>query len=256
MKAKKGERYRMKLRILMMVFILLFLTSASVVAAPSIDLLTPEKLDAIAYPGEKVVLSWSKVAGVIGYNVYRKKGDDQPFKKIASLMRSNSLEDRDVIQGKSYEYYVTSTGMLDAESKRSNLASAPHMFIDPHAEVSRIGRESLNVRNVRTGEIVSAVVPGDIITYIIKVGNNGYGKATSVLITFPVPVGTKLMPNSMSAGKFNAKYSYFDERQGKWLSEVNNAENISKVRFQILDQIDPLVNGYNGQLSFKVIIET
>ncbi|MFH1347626.1 MAG: hypothetical protein ABIH22_02945 [Candidatus Margulisiibacteriota bacterium] len=246
----------MKLKILMMSFFLLFFISASVIAAPAINLQPPEKLDAIAYPGEKVVLAWSKVADVIGYNVYRKNGGNQPFKKIATLMRSNNLEDRDVIQGKNYEYYVTSAGMLDTESKRSNLASAPHMFIDPHTEITHIGDELLKVKSVRTGKLVSAVVPGDIITYIIKIGNNGYGKAMNALITFPVPEGTKLVPNSMNSGKFKANYSYFDKRLGKWGSQLNDVENISKVRFQILDQIDPLANGYNGQLSFKVIIET
>ena len=236
-------------------FLVLVFVASSVIAAPPIVPLTPANFDAIAHPGKKVALTWDKDPDAIGYNVYRRT-NDSGFKKIAALLRSNSFEDQNVSAGKSYEYYVTSAGILNAESKRSNIASAPNMFIDPYARVAHLGGDMVRMKSARTGKPISVAVPGDIVTYIIRIGNNGYGKAVNALVTFPVPAGTKLIPNSMNSGKFKANYTYFDKRQGRWVAKISEAANISKVRFQILDQIDPLAGGYNGQLSFKVLIET
>jgi uncharacterized repeat protein (TIGR01451 family) len=92
----------------------------------------------------------------------------------------------------------------------------------------------------------------------IILSNSGYGKAANVLVTYPVPPGTRLILTSLDPNSFKANLEYYDSRQGKWLAraEVGDAKNITKVRFRILDPVFPKASGSSGYVSFQVLIET
>jgi uncharacterized repeat protein (TIGR01451 family) len=224
---------------------------------PALAITAPANFNAVPYPAEKVVLSWGSVPGAAGYNLYRKSAEETDYIKVnTNVISSSSYEDKNVAQGKDYEYYVAALDVYNAESERSKVASAPHMFMEAEAKVSHPSGSPVIVKSVATKKMVSVAVPGDIIDFVIRIGNNGYGSAMNALVTYPIPDGTKLIPTSINSDKFKADVSYFDKQLGQWVSEVVNDESISKVRFKILDPIKPLVRGFNGELSFKVLIET
>lgn len=236
---------------------LVVLLAVLAVITPVFAINAPSNLNAVPYPGEKVSLSWNNVSGAAGYNLYRKSAEEESYAKVnLSVISTPSYEDKNVAGGNDYEYYVTALDVYNAESDKSKVASAPHMFMEAEARVTHPSGNPVMVKSIATKKMVSVAVPGDIIDFIIRIGNNGYGSAMNALITYPIPDGTKLIPTSVGFSNFKANVSYFDKQLGQWVSEVVNDESISKVRFKILDPIKPLIRGYNGQLSFKVLIET
>jgi len=234
----------MKKRFFWFSFLILVFTASSALA------INPPKINATAYPGEKVFVYWDEVPGAAGYNVYRKAGNAGTFTKLASLIQSKSFDDKNVTQGNDYEYFVKAVAN-NVESAQSNVASAPNMYIKTEASVKGFKKDNVFFK----GEKTVNALPGDIINYKILITNNGYGKAANTVVTYPVPSGTRLILTSVDKNNFNADISCFDNKKGAWepISTVENAKNISKVRFSILDSINTSVTGH---LAFDVIIET
>lgn len=226
-----------------------------VVSSPVLALSSPANFNALAYPGEKVSLSWQSVPGAAGYNIYRKAESEGSFLKVNSFpVAGLAYDDKGVAQGKNYEYQITAVEGSGAESTPSILASAPHMVLSTSAVVTHTGKAT-EIKSRVTGKNVSVAVPGDIISYRIFIANNGYGKALNAVVSYPIPSGTRLIPNSVDPNGFKAVLEYFDARKGNWVSIIDNISSISKIRVKIAEPINPKATGYSGQISFKVLIE-
>jgi uncharacterized repeat protein (TIGR01451 family) len=238
---------------LFLMFILIFVT-------PVLALGAPGNFKVTASPGNKVSISWDKTAGAAGYNVYRKaEGETSDFTRLNfSLINALSYEDRDVVQGGNYEYQVTAVDTGGIESAPSALGSAPYMSLQTVVTINHPGDAPVEIKSIVTGQPVSMAAPGDIIQYKIILSNSGYGKAANVAVTYPVPPGTRLILSSVDPNHFNASLEYYDSRRAKWLtrSEVEDAKDITRVRFKILDPVLPRASGSSGYVSFQVLIET
>jgi len=233
---------------LLLFIFLLFISAAQALTAPS-------NFNAVAKPGKKVILSWQKVSGARGYNIYRKAEKEKEFTRLnAGLVQKTTLEDKKATQGKSYDYFVRAVDRAGFESKNSNMASAPNMFMKTVASITHLAKIPVILKSIITGKAVTFAVPGDIINYRIVLGNNGYGKATNIVVTYPIPRGTVFLPASANINDFRAVVSYFDSKAGHWISEVTDEKNISKIRFKIQDPIPPKKMGTSGYLAFKVLI--
>ena len=63
----------------------------------------PEKVSVKAQSGSRI--SWSRVKGAAGYQIYRKASDDSEYRKIATV-KGYTYTDRNISRGKTYEYKV------------------------------------------------------------------------------------------------------------------------------------------------------
>ncbi len=82
----------------------------------------PVNLTALPEKGGGVVLSWDKITSAGSYKVYRRADADVSATFVASFA-ANSATDLSPVDGL-YHYSVTSVGLLDSESARSDEASA------------------------------------------------------------------------------------------------------------------------------------
>lgn len=230
------------------------------VGTPVLALGAPDNFKVIASPGNKVSISWDKTAGAAGYNVYRQaEGKTPDFTRLNfSLINTLAYEDRDVVRGKNYEYHVTAVDAGGIESAPSAPGAAPYMSLQTVVTVNHPGDKPVEIKSIATGQPVTMAAPGDIIQYKIILSNSGYGQAANVTVTYPVPPGTRLILTSVDPNDFKAGLEYYDSRRKKWLtrSEVEDAKNITKVRFRILDPVLPRASGSSGYVSFQVLIET
>jgi fibronectin type 3 domain-containing protein len=76
-----------------------------------------------AEPGdEKVKLSWGKLEGVEGYNLYKSESADSDFSLVSLVsIKTTTFEDTQVENGKTYYYYVKSVDENGAESVASEM---------------------------------------------------------------------------------------------------------------------------------------
>lgn len=235
---------------------LLFCSLALFLAsAPLFALSTPSGFNAIAHPGSELVrLSWDEVKSAAGYNVYRRE-EGRDFARINfSPVSIASLDDQNVIQGKDYEYCVTA--LNGGESPISIPASAPYLTMKTSTLITHPGDKPVEIKSILTKKMVTMAVPGDIIQYKITLANNGYGKAANTLITYPIPAGTKLIPTSVDPNDFKAEISYYNAKLKQWLSKIEDETSITRIRFKILEALNPRSKGDNGYVSFMVLIGT
>lgn len=83
-------------------------------------------------PGDsQVSLSWTAVAGAIGYNVKRSTTAGGSYETIATTVSGTSYVDTNVVNGTTY-YYVITTVNADGESANSNEATATPQAVENH----------------------------------------------------------------------------------------------------------------------------
>lgn len=231
--------------IISLFFSLILLPQISFAQDSPTALVSPQNLSVAPNPEKgKVVLSWSIVNGATGYNIYRKLTLDKIYSRLNfSKIQNNSYEDKTVVKGKSYDYIVRAVDSLGNESADSKMVGAPNMVMD----------ESIKI--MHEGEVVSVAMPGDAITYIIDYANNGYGVAKDVSIVHAIPKGTTILAGTAKANSIvNVKISYFDIKKNAWVDKIDEEGNISKIKFDVLDNIVPVAKGKNGTVSFKVSV--
>jgi len=234
----------MRIRFLVPLLSALFLVS---MLSPvfSASPLLPKDLSAET-DGNNVVLSWTPPidTSVTGFNVYRK--DDSgggDFAKInGSLLSASNYTDRDVRSGKSYSYVCKAVNTDGLESDASNIAGAPKMQMVASAKVTHMGK---------TVKIAS---PGDIINYSIDFANRGFGIAKNVVIVYAIPKGTTFITGTAKCPTYKVNITYFDEKAGKWLSKIENEVNVSKVRFEVLEDVSPVAKGKSNYAMLKVLV--
>jgi len=232
---------------IVLLFSILFLPPQISIAQETVTaLMPPQNLNAQPQPEKgKVTLSWSPVSGAAGYNIYRKLAGDAAYSRVNfSSVKANSYDDTTVVKGKSYDYVVRAVDAAGNESSDSRIVGAPNMVMEESAEI------------LHEGQLVKLAMPGDAITYIIDYANTGYGIAKDVSIVHAIPKGTTLLSGTAkSETKANVNISYFDEKKADWVEEIKNEEDISKIMFEILDDIPPIAKGKNGTVSFKVSVK-
>lgn len=196
--------------------------------------------------GDSVVLTWINPVDttVTGFNVYRK--EDSPGKaylKInSSLLSDTNFSDKGVKKGVSYSYICKSVNSDGIESLASNVSGAPKMKMNTSATVYHMGR------------VVRIASPGDEIKYNIDFSNFGFGIAKDVVIVYAIPKGTTFISGTARCPKYNVNISYFDEKTGKWVSKVTREEDISRVRFSVLEDVLPVAKNTNDTASLKVLV--
>jgi len=104
------------------------------------------------------------------------------------------------------------------------------------------------------GKTVRIAIPGDTIKYDIDFANQGFGVAKNVVIVYAIPKGTTFISGTARCSSYNVKLSYFDEKKKGWVEKVANEENISKVRFTVLEDVSPVAKDKNDTASLKVLV--
>lgn len=240
---------------LILVFLLvsfLFLASASLAIYPPSNLKASANLKALS-----VDISWDSVKDAVGYNVYRKEATDQAYQKLNSIPVSKlSHKDRRALKGRDYQYAVRSVFADGTESADSISIGAPLMIINTSASITTLRDKPLTARSIRTGKLKTFAGPGDVITYRITYANKGFSAAKNVKINYKIPDGTKIAGTPLIKRGANALISYFDNVSKKWVSQIENEENISMVSFLIKNSIPPVASrDVNGIIDLNVTIE-
>lgn len=241
---------KIKNKIISIIFLLL------VFSLPALAIDPPVHINAIARQKD-VVISWRKVLGATGYNIYRKEVNVNDFKKINfTIISDDKYVDRNITKGSDYLYNVKAVDEYGAESASSMIVGAPRMQMNVKALVTHAGEKPVSKQSIKTGKYVTFAVPGDIITYNIYVANQGASSATNVNIEYAIPQGTILtgIPKVVQGPK--AIVSYYDTKKEMWVKEVVEEEDVSKVRFTVVGNIPPAksLEDISGILSFKVLI--
>lgn len=87
--------------------------STYILSKNSPRLLAPSFVKASARNGKEIRLSWGRVAGACGYEIYRSSSSRGSMKKIASVKGNNktSYTDKKIIKGKKYYYRIKAKGV-------------------------------------------------------------------------------------------------------------------------------------------------
>jgi len=235
----------MKTKILVTLFVF-----ASLVIFPSFSLAqvsaqAPKNLVCNVENNEFVFLSWSPPVdtSVAGFNVYRKDDAGGSYIKVnANLLTTASYVDKSVDKGKSYSYVCRSVNNDGIEGNDSNAVGAPQMYMNTSATV------------IHVGKVTKIAAPGDTIKYDIDFVNRGFGVAKNVAIIYSIPKGTTFIAGTTKCVKHKAAISYYDEKAAKWLDKVGKQENISKVRFVLLEDIHPVAADKDDTATLKVTV--
>jgi len=233
--------------LLISLFLTVFILPQAVFSQENVTaLISPQNVNAESDTQKGIVkLSWGPVSGATGYNIYRKLISEDNYSRLNfSLVKGTSFDDSSVVKGKSYEYAVRAVDAAGNESTNSRVVGAPNMVMEETIEI------------LHEGEVVDVAMPGDAITYIIDYSNKGFGAAKEVSIVHAIPKGTTFLPGTaVINSKVNAEITYFDKNKEVWAKDVKGEENISKIKFEILDDIPPVSTGKNGTASFKVSVD-
>jgi len=193
-----------------------------------------------------VLVTWTPPidTSVIGFNIYRKEDvAGTEYKKINDRIVVNpNYLDRAVKRGTSYAYVCRSVNSDGIESNDSNLAGAPKMKMTTSAVVTHMGRQ------------VNIAVPGDVIKYDVDFVNRGFGIAREVIIVHAIPRGTTFIAGTAKCPKYGVKITYFDKETGNWVDTVSKEQNVSKVRFTLLETVPPSEKDSSGIASLKVMV--
>jgi uncharacterized repeat protein (TIGR01451 family) len=229
----------MKLKMIPLLLVFLSVSAFAQIPLAPKDLLADVK-------DSYVILTWTPPVdtSVAGFNIYRKvdaaAGD---YVKINSKLISRSeYEDKDVNRGKSYAYICKAVNTDGIESEPSNICGAPKMQMKASAIVTHMGKT------------VRIAAPGDTIKYSIEFGNKGFGVAKNVVIVYAIPKGTTFISGTANCPSHKVKVSYFDEKAGSWVDRIKAEENISKVRFTVLEDVYPKAQEKNDIASLKVMV--
>jgi uncharacterized repeat protein (TIGR01451 family) len=236
----------MKLKMLVVLVSLFSLAfgSLSPIFAESMPL-SPKDLTANVESDSSVVLTWTAPidTSVVGFNVYRKDESAAAASRISSkLITESAYVDKAVSKGRSYSYYVKAINADGAESASSNIAGAPKMQMKTSAAVYHMGKQ------------VRIATPGDVINYNIEFVNKGFGVAKNVIIVYAIPKGTTFISGTAKCPKYNVKVAYFDEKINNCVEKVAMEENVSKIRFSVLDDVRPVAKDINDIASLKVMV--
>jgi uncharacterized repeat protein (TIGR01451 family) len=236
----------MKLKMLVVLVSLFTLAfGSSPIFAESLPL-APKDLSANVESDSSVMLTWTAPidTSVVGFNVYRRdEATAAAASRISSrLITESAYVDKAVAKGKSYSYYVKSINADGAESANSNVSGAPKMLMKTSAAVYHMGKQ------------VRIATPGDVINYNIEFVNKGFGVAKNVIIVYAIPKGTTFITGTAKCPKYNVKVAYFDEKIGNWVEKVAMEENVSKIRFSVLDDVQPVAKDINDIASLKVMV--
>lgn len=218
-------------------------TAAGTSKAP----LSPTGLVADVKDDNSVKLSWTLPVDttVAGFNVYR-VGDvgGKAYAKINSqLIAESSYVDKSVKKGTGYSYVCRSVNTDGIESVDSNPSGAPKMKMNASATVTHMGK------------VVKIATAGDEIKYSIGFANHGFGIAKNVVVVYAIPKGTTFISGTARCPKYRVKLSYFDEKAGKWVDKVGREENVSKVRFAVLEDVPPVSSAEEKETaSLKVMV--
>lgn len=237
----------MKRKILASVFVFFCLIAMFPISGFAADAspLPPKDLTADVKNGS-VSLNWTTPVdtSVAGFNIYRK--DDLTggnYVKInSSLLTGTDYNDGGVRKGVSYSYICKSVNADGIESIASNISGAPKMKMNTSAVVYHMGR------------VVRIAAPGDEIKYNIEFTNYGFGIAKDVVIVYAIPKGTTFISGTARCPKYKVSISYFDEKAGKWISKVSREEDVSKVKFSVLEDVPPIAKDINDIASLKVMV--
>lgn len=140
------ERMR---KIIILVLILAFVFSQTGISfAASASLKTPA-IKTIAYDenDKDVDLTWSKVSGAKGYQIYRATSKNGTYKKIAAVSGKTTYSDDSVIENKTYYYKVRAYKKVSGKTKYSSYSSIKSV---------KIWAESLSLDLIEQLEIASA----------------------------------------------------------------------------------------------------
>lgn len=239
----------MKLKMLVPVFLLIavsFLIPAPVFSE-SLPM-PPKDLSANVENDNSVTLSWTQPidTSIAGFNLYRK--DDlsgSVFTKVGNkLITESTYTDKNISKGKSYSYECRSVNSDGVESISSNMAGAPKMSMSTSATVTHMGK------------VARIATPGDTIKYNIDFANRGFGVAKNIVIIYAIPKGTTVIAGTAKCPKYKVNVEYFDNEANRWVSQVLKEENISKIRFSVLDDVYPVARekDVNDTASLKVMV--
>jgi uncharacterized repeat protein (TIGR01451 family) len=239
----------MKLKTLVGVFLLL--TVSLLISGPAFSEnlpMPPKDLTANVESDNSVNLTWTAPidTSVAGFNVFRK--DDLAGAKQEKinnkLITESTYNDRSISKGRSYSYECRSVNSDGVESLSSNAAGAPKMSMSTSATVTHMGK------------VARIATPGDTIKYDIDFANRGFGIAKNIVIIYAIPKGTTFIAGTAKCPKYKVALEYFDNTLNKWVGQVLKEENISKVRFSVMDDVYPVVRekDVNDTASLKVMV--
>jgi uncharacterized repeat protein (TIGR01451 family) len=239
----------MKFRTLVPV-LFLFIVSMTLSSSAFADTapLSPKDLSANTDSDNSVILTWTPPidTSIAGFNIYRK--DDlsgSAFAKINNkLITESTITDKNLSKGKSYSYICKAVNTDGAESAPSNTSGAPKMSMSTSATVTHMGK------------VARIATPGDIIKYDIDFANRGYGTAKNIVIIYAIPKGTTFISGTAKCPRYKVNLEYFDSVADAWTSKVAKEENVSKVRFSVLEDVYPVVRekDVNDTASLKVMV--
>lgn len=227
-----------------------------VLSTVSFAIQAPQNLNAKAFPGKSVLLTWDKVDDATTYNVYRKNAAETDAQKIAEtkdlMYEDSSIASSKKNAGNDYVYSVTamSNGI---ESGPSRQIGAPVLSIDVQALVNTSRVKPASMRSIKTGGIVTFASPGDRIIYRLSCANKGVSSARNAVINYAIPKGTVYSGWVLRKGSA-PKVSFYDKSVNSWISKVKNPENITKVQFSINEKLKPVNTGANEVIDLNVVI--
>jgi len=73
---------------------------------------------------------------------------------------------------------------------------------------------------------------------------------------YAIPKGTTFISGTARCPKYKITIAYFDEKSKKWVSRMSREENVSKVRFTLLEDVHPVEKNKdkNDTASLKVMV--
>ena len=107
---------------------------------------------------------------------------------------------------------------------------------------------------MHAGKVVRIAAPGDTIKYDIDFANYGFGKAKNVSIVYGIPKGTTFIAGTSRVLKHKVAISYFDEKAGTWVDKVGKQEDVSKVKFTLVEDVHPVASKSDDTATLKVLV--
>lgn len=225
-----------------------------ILSTVSLAVQAPQNLNAKAFPGKSVLLTWDKVEDAAAYNVYRRLATD-PVDKVIAKINDLVYEDSSVTRGGDYVYSVTAVSN-GVEGPKSLGIGAPALSIDVKALVNTSRPKPASARSIKTGGIVTFASPGDRIIYRLSCSNKGFGSAKNVVINYAIPDGTVYSGWVLRKGIAPKEVSFYDKSVNQWVLKVTKPENITKIKFSINEDLKPVkkITDANEVIDLNVVI--
>ncbi len=131
---------------------------------------------AAAGTSNKISLSWKRISGATGYQIYRSTTKDGTYKKIASI-KKNSYNDRSVKVGQTYFYRVRATKRVNNVMSYGSMSGRMETATLKRAEVTSANKTSENGASISWKSIKGAD------HYVVLRSTNKEGQYSKIKIT-------------------------------------------------------------------------